>query len=86
MRTARSIALLSILVAASIASAQLYATATGTKYHLYKNCPGLKQAKKVEVITLSQARRRHITMCDLCQAEKKKQSKPAKSNPKKKGG
>lgn len=79
MRSARSFVLLSLILSAAVASAQLYATATGTKYHLYKNCPGLKQAKKVEVITLSQARKKHITMCDLCQAAKKKQNKPKKS-------
>lgn len=79
MRSVRSLVLLSLVLSAAVASAQLYATATGTKYHLYKNCPGLKQAKKVEVITLSQARKKHITMCDLCQAEKKKQNKPKKS-------
>lgn len=74
----RSLVLLAVFSAASVASAQLYATVSGTKYHLYRNCSSLKQAKKVVVITLSQARKRKITMCDLCQATKKKESQPKK--------
>lgn len=79
MRLVRSVLLLSLVLSAGLAFAQLYATASGSKYHVYKNCPGLKQAKKVNIITLSQARKKHLTMCDLCQAEKRKQNKPKKS-------
>ncbi|MEQ1823516.1 MAG: hypothetical protein ABL949_13480 [Fimbriimonadaceae bacterium] len=61
--------------ATSMPTKMVWVTKTGTKYHKMKNCPGLKNAKDVEQISISAAYKRNLKICDHCRENKKPTAK-----------
>lgn len=71
-----------LATAAFSAPDKVWVSKSGDKYHLTRTCASLKGAKNVHEITMTEARRKKVTMCKHCQ-EARKTKKP--SAPKKKG-
>lgn len=75
------LARLSILVAATalamaaVAADKVWISKSGEKYHFHKTCPTLKGAKEIKQVTMTEVRKKKITMCKLC-ADSRKPSKP----------
>lgn len=85
------LARLSILVAATALATAAYAadkvwiSKSGERYHFHKTCPTLKGAKEVRQVTMTEVRKKKITMCKLC-ADSRKPGKPTSPRGKKAPG
>ena len=74
------VALSGVLAASAFAVPdKVWVTKSGDKYHLSKSCPALKGAKQVHEVSMSECRKKHITMCKMCQDAKNKKPSPPKA-------
>lgn len=74
-------ALVALATAGVAAPDKVWVSKSGDKYHLSKACPSLKGAKNVHEITMTEARKKKITMCKHCQEAKKGRTKSAPKSP-----